>query len=141
MPAPLSPAQEAQAQQLARALAQAAHEDFLRMARTLIAKGDADLFGDTEFEIRDAALRLAARINDPQLLCLREATDPKLGGRLHLTSVEFADGQLEATIAGGGETPQEHTGRIQQEFQQAVRRPTWEWRKSGQTRKELPAGV
>lgn len=77
MSAPLSPAQEAQAQQLARDLAEAAQADFLHMARTLVAKGDADLFGDTEFEIRDAALRLAARAYQLRLAEKKTATrDP-----------------------------------------------------------------
>jgi hypothetical protein len=67
MQAPLSPAQEAQAQQLAHALAEAAQADFLHLARTLVATGDADLFGDTEFEIREAALRLAARAYEQHL--------------------------------------------------------------------------
>jgi hypothetical protein len=74
MPVPLSSAQEAQAQQLARALAEAAHEDFLRMARTLVAQSDADLFGDTEFEIRDQALRLTARAYEQHLAQKKMAT-------------------------------------------------------------------
>jgi hypothetical protein len=73
----LTPAQEAQAQELARALAEAAQADFLHLARTLVAKGDADLFGDTEFEIRDAALRLAARAYEQHLAQKKTATrDP-----------------------------------------------------------------
>ena len=74
MPEPLSPEQEAQAQELARALAEAAREDFLRMARTPVAKGDADLFGDTAFEVRDAALRLAARAYEQRLAQTKTAT-------------------------------------------------------------------
>jgi hypothetical protein len=74
MQKPLTPEQEAQAQQLARTLTQAAQEDFLHMARTLVAKGDADLFGDTEFEVRDAALRLAARAYEQRLAQKKTAT-------------------------------------------------------------------
>src|SRR5262245_23406735 len=74
MPEPLSPEQEAQAQELARALAGATQEDFLHIARTLVAKGDADLFGDTEFEVRDAALRLAARAYEQRLAQKKTAT-------------------------------------------------------------------
>ena len=70
----LTAEQEAQAQELARALVEAAQEDLLRMARTLVAKGDADLFGDTEFEIRDAALRLAARAYEQRLAQKKMAT-------------------------------------------------------------------
>jgi len=74
MQEPLTPEQEAQAQQLARALAEAAQEDFLHMARTLVAKGAGELFGDTEFEIRDAALRLASRAYEQRLAQKKTAT-------------------------------------------------------------------
>ncbi len=88
MQAPLSPAQEAQAQELARALAEAAHEDFLYMARTLVAKGDADLFGDTEVEIRAAALRLAARAYEQRL------AQKKLGWQTRLEGCKFPRFQI-----------------------------------------------
>ena len=60
MQQPLPPAQEAQAQELAAAIAQAAQEDLLRIARDLVAADDASRFSDTEFRVRDAILRVAA---------------------------------------------------------------------------------
>jgi hypothetical protein len=57
----LPPAQEAQARELAAAVAQAAQEDLLAIARDLVACGDASLFGETEFRVRDAILRVAAK--------------------------------------------------------------------------------
>jgi hypothetical protein len=57
----LSAAQEAQAQKLAQAIAQASYEDILDIARTLVATEDASLFGDTEFTIRATSHRIAAK--------------------------------------------------------------------------------
>jgi len=57
----LPPAQEAQAQELAAALAEAAQEDLLAIARDLVACDDDALFGETEFRVRDLALALAAK--------------------------------------------------------------------------------
>ena len=52
----LSSEQEAQAQKLAEHLAEASREDFLRIARTLVAAGPSP-FGPTEFEVRKSAFR------------------------------------------------------------------------------------
>jgi hypothetical protein len=57
----LSDAQEAQAQKLAQAIAQAGYEDILAIARTLVATDNATLFGDTEFTVRDLSQRIAAQ--------------------------------------------------------------------------------
>jgi hypothetical protein len=57
----LTPAQEEQAQQLAQTIAQAAYDDVLRMARALVASDTADLFGDTEFTVRDLSHDIAAK--------------------------------------------------------------------------------
>lgn len=56
----LSDAQEAQAQQLAQAIAHASYEDILNIARTLVTTNDASLFGDTEFTVRNLSQRIAA---------------------------------------------------------------------------------
>jgi hypothetical protein len=63
----LPPTQEAQAQELAAAIAQAAHEDLLRIARDLVRCDDASLFGDTEFRVRDAILGVAAKAYEQRL--------------------------------------------------------------------------
>ena len=57
----LSPAQEAQAKELAQAIAEAAADEFLQLARTLVATDRSSLFGDTEFTIRDILLRVGAK--------------------------------------------------------------------------------
>lgn len=57
----LSPEQEAQAQQLAQAIRQAADEELLAIARALVATDESTLFGDTEFDIRDLVHRVGAK--------------------------------------------------------------------------------
>jgi hypothetical protein len=58
---PLSPQQEAQAQELAQAIRQAADEELLAIARTLVTTDESTLFGDTEFHLRDLVLRVGAK--------------------------------------------------------------------------------
>jgi hypothetical protein len=57
----LSAEQEAQAQELARELAGLVGDELLAMTRTLAATDDASLFGDTEFVLRDLALKIATK--------------------------------------------------------------------------------
>jgi hypothetical protein len=57
----LSPAREAEAQLLAQRIAQAAHDELLQIARTLVRADTAALFGATEFTTRDLILRVAAK--------------------------------------------------------------------------------
>ena len=56
----LSPEQEAEAQRLAAIVAKRCQEDMLQMMRIMVSKPDSQLLGQTEFEIRDRALQLAA---------------------------------------------------------------------------------
>lgn len=58
--APLTPAQEAEALALAQRMHAASLDEFLQLARLPIATPDNQLFGATEFEVRDRALRIAA---------------------------------------------------------------------------------
>ena len=74
MERPLSDAQEQQAQQLADAIAAGAEQEILDIARTLIAAEDASLFGATEFQIRDAILRIAAKAYEQHLARKKTAT-------------------------------------------------------------------
>ena len=74
MQQPLPPAQEAQAQQLAAAIAQAAQDDLLAIARDLVACDDTSLFGQTEFRVRDAILRVAAKAYQQRLAQKKTAT-------------------------------------------------------------------
>ena len=69
----LSSEQEAQAQKLAEHLAEASREDFLRIARTLVAAGPSP-FGPTEFEVRDLVLAIGARAFEQALAQKKTAT-------------------------------------------------------------------
>jgi hypothetical protein len=69
----LDAAQEAEAQQLAEAFAQAASDDFLQLARTLVASGRSP-FGQTEFTARDILLRVGAKVYQQYLGQKKTAT-------------------------------------------------------------------
>ena len=57
---PLSPELEAQAQELAARIRARADNDILALARLLVSKNDADVFGDTEFEARNIVHHVGA---------------------------------------------------------------------------------
>jgi len=67
MQEPLTPEQEAEAQQLTQLLAKLAQEDLLQMARAIVSAPKGQLFGATEFKVRDLALQLAARVYQQHL--------------------------------------------------------------------------
>jgi hypothetical protein len=71
---PLSPDQEAQAQQLAQALRQAADEELLAIARALVATAESTLFGDTEFTVRELTHRIGAKAYQTFLAQKKTAT-------------------------------------------------------------------
>lgn len=58
---PLAPELEAEAQELVARLRPQAEEDLLALARLLVSKQDRELFGETEFEVRDIVHRLGAK--------------------------------------------------------------------------------
>jgi hypothetical protein len=58
---PLSPEQEQQAQVLAQAIREAAADEILAIARTLVRQDERHLFGQTEFQIRELVLRIGAQ--------------------------------------------------------------------------------
>ena len=60
MSQPLSPEQEAKAQELAARITARSADAILEMARRLVATTDDTLFGDTEFALRDQARGLGA---------------------------------------------------------------------------------
>ncbi len=70
----LSATQEAEAQLLAQRIAQAAQDEFLQIARTLVASDPASLFGAAEFQVRDAVLRVAAKAYQEHLAQKKTAT-------------------------------------------------------------------
>jgi hypothetical protein len=74
MPDVLSAAQEAEAQLLAQRIAQAAQDELLQIARTLVGADRRSLFGETEFKVRDVLLRVAAKAYEEHLGQKKTAT-------------------------------------------------------------------
>jgi len=68
--------QEAQAQELAAAIAEVSTEELLAMARTLVEADPASLFGHTEFAIRALAHRIAAKAYELRLAQKKAVTKP-----------------------------------------------------------------
>ncbi len=68
--------QEAQAKELAAAIAEAGGEELLEIARALVEAEPADLFGATEFKIRALAHRIAAKAYEQRLAQKKSATAP-----------------------------------------------------------------
>jgi hypothetical protein len=62
--APLTPAQEAEAQRLFELMQKPFLDEARKPARRLAAKPDHQLLGQTEFEVRDAVHRLGAKALD-----------------------------------------------------------------------------
>jgi hypothetical protein len=72
----LTAAQEAEVKELAEAIAEAASDEFLQLARTLIRSGKSP-FGKTEFAIRDILLKVGAKAYEQHLAQKKTATkDP-----------------------------------------------------------------
>lgn len=74
MPASLTEQQEALAHELAQAIHQAADDDIRQIARILVAAEERQLFGNTEFRIRDLALKIAAKAYNTHLAEKKTAT-------------------------------------------------------------------
>jgi hypothetical protein len=70
---PLTQDQEREVQQLARAIAEAASDEFEQLARTLLGSGDSP-FGQPEFTIRDILLRVGAKAYEQHLAQKKTAT-------------------------------------------------------------------
>jgi hypothetical protein len=64
---PLPAELEARAQELATRIRARADDDILALARLLVSKDDAAVFGDTEFEARDIVHRLGAAALEERL--------------------------------------------------------------------------
>lgn len=71
---PLSPELEAEAQELVARLRPQAEEELLALARLLVSKQDRELFGQTEFEVRDIVHRLGAKAYSAHLVGKKKAT-------------------------------------------------------------------
>jgi hypothetical protein len=72
MKKPLTEVQEAEVQQLAEAIAEAASTEFLQLARTLV--GSDSPFGQAEFAVRDILLRVGAKAYEQHLAQKKTAT-------------------------------------------------------------------
>jgi hypothetical protein len=70
----LSPEQEAEALRLAELIGEATREDLVRVARLLVSRQEADLFGRAEFAIRDILLRAGAQAYQTFLAQKKTAT-------------------------------------------------------------------
>jgi hypothetical protein len=70
----LSAEKEAEAQILARRIREIADEEFVEIARLLVSKPDREIFGDTEFEVRDILLRAGAKALEEHLRQKKTAT-------------------------------------------------------------------
>jgi hypothetical protein len=58
----LTPEQEVEAQRLTALTSQKVQEEVLQMYRLMLSKADGQLLGETEFEMRDRAHKLAAQV-------------------------------------------------------------------------------
>lgn len=63
----LSPEQQAEAEQIADVVLAAMRVEASRIGRLLASKGNSELFGQTEFQLREIVLGLAARALDAAL--------------------------------------------------------------------------
>jgi parvulin-like peptidyl-prolyl isomerase len=70
----LSAEQEAEAQVLAQRIRELAEDEFVQIARLLVSKADRDIFGETEFQIRDILLKAGAKALQEHLRQKKTAT-------------------------------------------------------------------
>jgi len=63
----LTPEQEAEAERLAALVGQKVQEEVLQMYRLLVSKPDAELLGQTEFDIRSRVHKIGAQVIETAL--------------------------------------------------------------------------
>lgn len=73
-PSTWSAGKEAEAQILAARIRELAEEELVAMARLLVSKPEHEIFGDTEFELRDIVLKLGAKALEEHLRLKKTAT-------------------------------------------------------------------
>jgi len=83
---PLAAELEAQAQELAARIRARADDDILALARLLVSKSDAEVFGDTEFEARTIVHQLGAAALEERLK-KRSATKDQASTAPHANSL------------------------------------------------------
>lgn len=62
-----TPAQEAEAKELEAKIRRAIEQEVSQLARLMVSKSDKDLFGQTEFQVRDLVLRIGAKVYEEHL--------------------------------------------------------------------------
>ena len=72
--ATLSPEQEAEAKILEAKIQKAIQTEIADLARLMASKPDAELFGNTEFQVRDLVLRVGAKVYEEHLREKKTAT-------------------------------------------------------------------
>ena len=72
----LSPELEVKAQELLSHLRAQTDEELLALARLLVSKDDGELFGDTEFQVRDIVHRIGSKAYETHLAQKKTATAP-----------------------------------------------------------------
>ena len=70
----LSGEKEAEAQALAQRIRELADDEIVQMARMLVSKPEREIFGDTEFELRDLVLKVGAKAIEEHLRQKKTAT-------------------------------------------------------------------
>ena len=70
----LTAQQEEEALQLAARAQELAHDELLQVARTLVSKEESQLFGQTEFDVRDILLGIGAKVYELYLAQKKTAT-------------------------------------------------------------------
>jgi parvulin-like peptidyl-prolyl isomerase len=70
----LSVEKEAEAQVLALRIRELADEEFVAMARLLVSKPEHEIFGETEYELRDIVLKVGAKALEEHLRQKKTAT-------------------------------------------------------------------
>lgn len=70
----LTEEQEREAQELAQRIEDAARADVLALARLLVSKPEAEIFGETEFQARDMVHRIGAKAFEVHLAQKKTAT-------------------------------------------------------------------
>ena len=70
----LSVEKEAEAQALALRIRELAEEEFMQMARLLVSKPEHEVFGETEFDLRDIVLKVGAKALEEHLRQKKTAT-------------------------------------------------------------------
>lgn len=71
---PLTQEQESEAQELAARIREATDEDLLHVARLLVSKRTKELFGQTEFDVRDVVHRIGVKAYELHLAQKKTAT-------------------------------------------------------------------